>query len=76
MRLAQALEPCLSNAFGEPKKSNLHVGGKRGDFRSDHFVEDFDSPRHSLLYLNFEIAGSSQCQGRRNSTRPLVAGPP
>jgi hypothetical protein len=35
MRLAQALEPYLGNAFGEPKESSLHVGGKRGDFRGD-----------------------------------------
>jgi hypothetical protein len=24
--------PDLGNAFGEPKKSSLHVGGKRSDF--------------------------------------------
>jgi hypothetical protein len=55
VRFAQAFQPARSNALGKPEKSRLHVSRKGGDFCGDGFVEDFYSPRHGRLYLNFEI---------------------
>ncbi len=55
MWLAQAFQPRLANALGKPKEPRLHVHRKGGDFSGDSFVQDFDSPRHVRLYLNFEI---------------------
>jgi hypothetical protein len=43
------------NALGKPEKSRLHVGRESGDLCGDGFVEDFNSPGHGRLYLNFEI---------------------
>jgi hypothetical protein len=37
------------------RKPRLHVGREGGDLCGDGFVEDFDSPGHGCLYLNFEI---------------------
>jgi hypothetical protein len=51
MRLA----PDRCDALGKPQKPRLHVGRESGDLCGDGFVEDFDSPRHSGLYLNFKI---------------------
>jgi hypothetical protein len=55
VRLAQAFQPGLADAFGKPKKPRLHVRRKSGDFGSDSVVQDFNSPSHIRLYLNFEI---------------------
>jgi hypothetical protein len=55
MRFAQALQPDRCDAFGEPQKPRLQVGRKGGNLSGDGFVEDFDSPGHISLYLNFEI---------------------
>jgi hypothetical protein len=45
----------LANALGKPQKSRLHIRRKGGDFSGDGIVQDFNSPRHARLYLNFEI---------------------
>jgi hypothetical protein len=55
VRLAQAFQPGLADALGKPKKPRLHVRRKSGDFGSDSVVQDFNSPSHISLYLNFEI---------------------
>jgi hypothetical protein len=58
MRLAQAFQPGRGNALGKPEKPRLHVGREGGDLRGDGFVEDFNSPRHGSIYLNYEIKES------------------
>ena len=55
MRLAQAFQPNRRYALGKPQKPRLHVGRESGNLRGDGFVEDFNSPWHISLYLNFEI---------------------
>src|SRR5208337_769974 len=55
MRLAHAFQPGRGDALGKPKKPRLHVGRKGGDLLGDGFIEDFHSPGHGRLYLNFEI---------------------
>jgi hypothetical protein len=55
MWLAQAFQPRLANAFGKPKEPRLHVRRENGNFSGDSIVQDFNSPRHTRLYLNFEI---------------------
>jgi hypothetical protein len=63
MRLAQAFQPCLANTLGEPKEPRLHVSRKGGNFSGDGVVQDFNSPGHGRLYLNFKIGE----RGRRRS---------
>ena len=53
MRLAQLLQPRLSDPFGKPKEPRLHVRRKGGDFRGDGFVEDFNPPGHVPLISQF-----------------------
>ena len=60
MRLAQAFQPCLADALGKPKEPCLHIRRKGGEFIGDRIVQDFDSPIHILLYLNFEIEGRGE----------------
>jgi hypothetical protein len=55
VRLAQAFEPRLADALGKPEEPCLHVRRKGGDFTGDGVVQDFHSPSHIRLYLNFEI---------------------
>jgi general stress protein YciG len=55
MRFAQAFQSGRCDAVCKPQKPRLHVGRKGGDLSGDSFVEDFHSPGHSRLYLNFEI---------------------
>jgi hypothetical protein len=50
----------LANALGKPKEPRLHVRRKGSDFSGDSFVQDFYSPRHVRLYLNFEIKGRGE----------------
>lgn len=57
MRLAQVFQPGLSDAVGNPKEASLHVLWKSGDLSGDGLVQDFDAPRHIVLYLIFEIYG-------------------
>jgi hypothetical protein len=57
VRLAQAFQPHLADALGKPKEPGLHVRRKGGDFSDDSIVQDFNSPSHIYLYLNFEIDG-------------------
>jgi hypothetical protein len=45
----------LADALGKPKEPRLHVRRKAGDFSRDGIVEDFNSPSHVSLYLNFAI---------------------
>ena len=40
MRLAQAFQPCVANALGEPKEPRLHVSWKGGDFSGYDVVQD------------------------------------
>jgi hypothetical protein len=63
MRFAKALQPDGRNAPGKPKKSRLHVSRESGDLCGDGFVQDFDSPRHGRLYLNFEIEKRGKLMG-------------
>jgi hypothetical protein len=60
MRLAQALQARCANAFRKSQKPRLHVRRKTGDLSGNDFIQDFDSPCHGRLYLNFEINGSSR----------------
>src|SRR5229473_2866382 len=60
VRLAQAFQSRLADALGKPKEPCLHVRRKGGDFSHDGFVEDFNSPSHVSLYLNFEIDGRGE----------------
>src|SRR5258705_6039159 len=60
MRLAQALQPCLANALRKPKEPRLHIRRKGGDFIGDRIVQDFNSPSHIRLYLNFEMEGRDE----------------
>ena len=55
MRLAETFQPRLTDALGKPKEPGLHVRRQRGDFSGDNIVQDFKSPSHARLYLNFEI---------------------
>jgi hypothetical protein len=45
----------LADAFSKPEETRLHVRRKCSDFSGDGFVQDFDSPGHIPVYLNFEI---------------------
>jgi len=45
----------LADTLGQPDETSLHVCRKSGNFGGDSLVQDFDSPKHSRLYLNFEI---------------------
>jgi hypothetical protein len=45
----------VANALGEPKEPRLQVSWKGGDFSGYGVVQDFNSPRHTRLYLNFKI---------------------
>jgi hypothetical protein len=60
VRRAQAFQPCVANALGEPKEPRLHVSWKGGDFSGYDVVQDFNSPRHTRLYLNFKIGERGQ----------------
>jgi hypothetical protein len=62
VRLTQAFQPRLANALGKPKEPRLHIRRKGGDFCGDSFVQDFNSPTHGRLYLNFEIDGRGKKQ--------------
>jgi len=48
MRFGQTLEAGLKDTLGEPKEPCLHVLWKRRDFGGDGFIEDFDTPRHTV----------------------------
>jgi hypothetical protein len=41
----------------KPQEPRLHVCRKGGDLSGDGIVQDFNSPSHIGLYLNFEIEG-------------------
>ncbi|MGZ5877337.1 MAG: hypothetical protein ACXWKP_35315 [Bradyrhizobium sp.] len=45
----------MADALGKPKEPGLHVRRKGSDFSGDSIVQDFNSPNHIHLYLNFEI---------------------
>src|SRR5262245_5369976 len=75
VRLAQAFEPCLANALGKPQEPCLHVRRKGGDFSGDGIVQNFNSPRHVRLYLNYEIEGSAKKRREFNdSVSTIMAG--
>jgi hypothetical protein len=57
VRLAQTFQTRLADALGKPKESGLHIRRKGSDFSGDSIVQDFNSPSHINLYLNFEIYG-------------------
>jgi hypothetical protein len=67
---AKAFQPGQDDAVGKPKEPGLHIRRKCGDFSGDSIVEDFYTPRHGSLYLNFEIQGSKKsCLNQIGSIR-------
>jgi len=60
VRFSQALQPGYADALGKPKEPRLHVRRKGGNFSGDGIVQDFNSPSHIAVYLNFEIEGRTK----------------
>jgi hypothetical protein len=71
VRLAKALQACGGNALGQPQETRLHIRRKCGNLCGDHFVEDFNPPRHRSLYLIFEICTRRDWDGAHHAGEPI-----
>jgi hypothetical protein len=63
MRLTHGLQACLLNLQRNAKESGVHIGWKRSNLRCNRFVQNFDRPIHSPLYLKFEIIERAKAIG-------------